>query len=461
MRDVLLVDDDNLVLETISEILKRKSLSFESAQSAEEALSLLHEDTFRIVLTDVKMPGQDGYSLLRNIKSLLPDTEVVLLTGFGSVEGAVNALKEGAYDYILKPFERGALEGVLARALEKTRLVGETRELRKLLADRYRLHNVITRDDRLLKILDLLETVADSSATILITGETGTGKELIARSIHFSSNRKSRPFVKVNCSAIPEGLLESELFGHEKGAFTHATSRRIGKFEHAHGGTVFLDECSDIPKGIQVKLLRVFEQKEFERVGSNDTIRVDVRVIAATNTDPCQAVADGKIREDLFHRLNVIPVVVPPLRERRSDIPLLVEYFSDRFKGSRDNPLRLSPEVMRVLIDYDWPGNVRELENLMERLSVVVRGQSVRLSDLPEGLRRHEKTSSTASLEGILPLEDVEKEHILRALRHCRGNIVRTAKLLCIDRTTLARRLKKYNFHKNSDRSRSRVFQKA
>jgi two-component system response regulator AtoC len=444
MKDILLVDDDRLILETISEILRRKALSFEAATSVEEALSTLRDETFRVVLTDVKMPGQDGYSLLRNIKSLHPDTEVVLLTAFGSVEGAVSALKEGAYDYILKPFEREALESVMARALEKSRLVSETKELRKLLAEKYRFHNVITRDERLLKALDLLETVADSGATIMITGETGTGKELIARSVHFNSSRKNKPFVKVNCSAIPEGLLESELFGHEKGAFTHATARRMGKFEYANGGTIFLDECADIPRGIQVKLLRVFEQKEFERVGSNETIRVNVRVIAATNSDPCQAVAEGKIREDLFHRLNVIPVSIPPLRERKCDIPLLVEHFLEKFSDSRGKPLRLSSEAMRVFNEYRWPGNVRELENLLERLSIVVKGPIVRPSDVPEEIRHVESVSGVGSPGELRPLDEVEKKHILEALRRCNGNIVRTAKLLGIDRTTLTRRLKKY-----------------
>ena len=452
MKEVLVVDDDRLILETISEVLRRKALGFETATSVEEALSILRDETFRVVLTDVKMPGKDGYSLLRSIKSLHPDTEVVLLTGFGSVEGAVSALKEGAYDYILKPFEREALESVIARALEKSHLVSETKELRKLLADKYRFHNVITRDERLLKTLDLLETVADSGATIMITGETGTGKELIARSVHFNSSRKNKPFVKVNCSAIPEGLLESELFGHEKGAFTHATARRMGKFEYANGGTIFLDECADIPRGIQVKLLRVFEQKEFERVGSNETIRVDVRVIAATNSDPCQAVAEGKIREDLFHRLNVIPVSIPPLRERKCDIPLLVEHFLEKFSGSRENPLRLSSEAMRVFNEYRWPGNVRELENLVERLSIVVKGPIVRPSDVPEEIRHAETVSGAGAPGEPGPLEEVEKKHILEAIRHCNGNIVRTAKLLGIDRTTLTRRLKKYGIGEKASR---------
>ena len=451
MKDVLLVDDDHLILETVGEVLKRGALSFETAMNVEQALCMLRGETFRVVLTDLKMPGQDGYSLLRSIKCLHPDTEVVVLTGFGSVEGAVSALKEGAYDYILKPFDRGMLESVIARALEKSRLVDETKELRKLLADKYGFHNVITRDKSLLKTLDLLETVADSGATIMITGETGTGKELIARSVHSNSNRKSRPFVKVNCSAIPEGLLESELFGHEKGSFTHATARRVGKFEYADGGTVFLDECADIPRVIQAKLLRVLEQKEFERVGSNETIRVDVRVIAATNANPCLAVAEGKIREDLFHRLNVIPVALPPLRDRKSDIPLLVEYFLDRFGASRAKALRLSPEVMRIFVEYPWPGNVRELENLVERLSIVVRGAIVKPSDLPEEMRNREFIPGANMPQELRPLRDMEKEHILKILRHCRGNNVRAAKLLGIDRTTLARRLKEYRVAPKSD----------
>ncbi|MCX5801470.1 MAG: sigma-54 dependent transcriptional regulator [Candidatus Eisenbacteria bacterium] len=452
MKDVLLVDDDRRILETIGEILERKALSFEAATSVEEALSTLGGETFRVVLTDVKMPGQDGHSLLREIKSLYPDTEVVLLTGFGSVEGAVSALKEGAYDYILKPFEREALEGLVGRALEKSRLVSETRELRKLLSERYRFHNVITRDERLLKALDLLETVSDFNATIMITGETGTGKELIAKSAHFNGNRKNRPFVKVNCSAIPEGLLESELFGHEKGAFTHATARRIGKFEHADGGTIFLDECADIPRAIQVKLLRVLEQKEFERVGSNETVHVDVRVIAATNSDPCLAMAEGRIREDLFHRLNVIPISIPPLRERKCDIPLLVEHFLDKFGGSRQRTLRVSPEAMRTLVEHDWPGNVRELENLIERLSIIVKGPLVRPSDLPEQGRSQKCVSGGSAPGGSRPLRDVEKEHILKTLQQCRGNVAKTARLLGIDRTTLARRLKKYGVGEKSSR---------
>jgi len=453
MKDVLLVDDDRRVLDMVGECLARKDVTFETASSCEDAISALEAQDFRLVLTDMKMPGEDGFSLLRRVKSSWPDIEVMVMTAFGSVEGAVRALKNGAYDYILKPFDRDALDAAVARALEKSRLVDETRQLKRLLSDTYLFRNIITRDERLLKTLELLESVADSGATVLITGETGTGKELVARSVHFNGNRKHRPFVKVNCSAIPEGLLESELFGHEKGAFTHATSRRVGKFEHANGGTVFLDEVADIPKSIQVKLLRVLEQKEFERVGSNETIHVNVRIVAATNCDPLRAVAEGRLREDLYHRLNVIPVELPPLRERRGDILLLAEHFlckfnklrrtaSARGQGPDRKDQSLSPEAAKVLAAYEWPGNVREMENLLERLSIVVKSPVIRPSDLPEQVRN--------AVEGVdaaptaLALADIEKDHILRVFRSCRGNVLRAAQALGIDRTTLARRLRKY-----------------
>ncbi|MFH0777751.1 MAG: sigma-54 dependent transcriptional regulator [Candidatus Eisenbacteria bacterium] len=445
MKDILIVDDDRLVLETVAEIVRRRGLSFETGSSSEDAMSLLRDELFRVVLTDVRMPGEDGYSLLKKIKAARPDTEVVLFTAFASISGAVNALREGAYDYLQKPFEREALEGVVDRALEKSRLVSETQELRRLLTEKYRFRNVITRDECLLDKLTLLETVSDSSATILITGETGTGKELVARSIHFNSGRRSRPFVKVNCSAIPEGLLESELFGHEKGAFTHATARRIGKFEYADGGTIFLDEVADIPRGIQVKLLRVLEQKEFERIGSNETIKVNTRVIAATNSDPVRAIAEGRFREDLFHRLNVIPMPLPPLRERKCDIPLLIEHFLEKYGRTGERALRLSPEAMRIFMDYTWPGNVRELENLLERLSIIVKGSVVRPANLVDQIRCANVPQGLDAASLLAPLEVVEKEHVARVLRHCRGNLVRTAEVLGIDRTTVARKIKRHD----------------
>jgi two-component system NtrC family response regulator/two-component system response regulator AtoC len=453
MKDVLLVDDDRRILDTVGECLGRSGLTFETASCCEEAMSALRSQDFRLVMTDIKMPGEDGFSLLRQVKESWPDVEVLVLTAFGSVEDAVRALRDGAYDYILKPFDRDALDAAVARALEKSRLIDETQRLKRLLSDKYHFQNIVTRDERLLKTLELLETVGDSGATILITGETGTGKELVARSVHFNGNRKNRPFVKVNCSAIPEGLLESELFGHEKGAFTHATSRRIGKFEHANGGTVFLDEVADIPKSIQVKLLRVLEQKEFERVGSNETIHVNVRVIAATNCDPAKAVVDGRLREDLYHRLNVIPVRLPPLRERKGDIPLLVDHFLDRLNRARKadsvrgrnadrKDQTLSPETLKILAAYEWPGNVREMENLLERLSIVVKAPVLRPSDLPEHMKKTAVSGDGAS--STLALAEIERDHILRVFRSCRGNILKAAQTLGIDRSTLARRLRRY-----------------
>ena len=453
MKDILLVDDDRRILDTIGECLGRRDLTFETASCCEEAIAALRGQDFRLVMTDIKMPGEDGFSLLRQVKASWPDVEVLVVTAFGSVEGAVRALKDGAYDYVLKPFDRDTLDAAVDRALEKSHLVDETRQLKRLLSEKYLFQNIITRDERLIGTLELLESVADSGATILITGETGTGKELVARSVHFNGNRKNRPFVKVNCSAIPEGLLESELFGHEKGAFTHATSRRVGKFEHANGGTVFLDEVADIPKSIQVKLLRVLEQKEFERVGSNETIHVNVRVIAATNCDPVKAAADGRLREDLYHRLNVIPVELPPLRQRRGDVPLLAEHFLDKFnelrrtasargQGRDRKDQTLSPEAVRILAAYEWPGNVREMENLLERLSIVVESSVIRPSDLPEQMKN--AANCLGGAPATLALAEIEKDHILRVLKSCRGNILRAAQALGIDRTTLARRLRRY-----------------
>ena len=406
-----------------------------------------------LVLADIRMPGLNGLELVRQIRDINADLPCIVVTGFGSPEQSVDALRAGAYWYLEKPFEQGSLDVIrklVDQAIEHGRLKAENRILHSQLRSKYRFDSVIGSSGALRAVLDVVAKVAESDSTVLVTGESGTGKELIARAIHYNSPRAERPLVTVNCGAIPEELLESELFGHVRGAFTNAIAQREGRFSVANSGTIFLDEIGDMSPNLQVKLLRVIQDRTFEPVGSSKTVRVDVRVIAATNQQLEQAIRDGRFREDLFYRLNVIPIEVPPLRERREDIPLLAQHFLDVLNHERESKIEsISDAAMARLCDYDWPGNVRELENLIERLTVLRGDGEIGLDDLPANFLRAESSARRAPMipESGLSFRDVvddyESDLIAQALEQTGWNKNRAARLLGLNRTTLIEKIKK------------------
>src|SRR5262249_49552682 len=377
-KHLLLVDDEAALREAIAERLGDHGFVVEQAGSGEDALARLSEFAFDVIITDLRLPGVDGRAVLEAALERYPDIIAIIITGYGTVKDAVNAIKQGAADFVTKPFQFDALLHVLRSALEQRRLRSENAYLRSQLEDRYRIDGLVGRSPVMRNLFQLLETVAATSSTILITGETGTGKELAARAIHHGSPRRANRFVALNCSAIPETLLEAELFGHVRGAFTGAVGTRQGRLEQAHKGTLFLDEVGTMSPALQAKLLRVLQEREFERVGDSHTIKIDVRIIAATHSDLAKMVADGAFREDLFYRLNVIPVRLPPLRERREDVPLLVQHFLQKLGGEQVPPrsITMSQEALRRLMAYDWPGNVRQLENVVERAMAFSQGRA-------------------------------------------------------------------------------------
>src|SRR5688572_2974697 len=388
-KHLQIVDDETALREAVAERLGDHGFDVEQAQSGEQALERLAEFAFDILLTDLRLPGIDGRRVLDTALERYPDIIAIVITGFGTVKDAVDAIKQGAADFITKPFQFDAFLHVLQSVLEQRRLKSENAYLRSQLEDRYRIDGLIGRSRVMRDLFQLLETVAATSSTVLITGETGTGKEVVARAIHHNSPRRAQRFVAINCSAIPETLLEAELFGHVRGAFTGAIGTRQGRLEQAHRGTLFLDEVGTMSMSLQMKLLRVLQEREFERVGDNQTIKVDVRVIAATNADLARMVADGSFREDLYYRLNVIPVTLPPLRDRREDIPLLVQHFLQKFCGEVSRQvMTVSQAAMRPLMTYAWPGNVRQLENAMER-AVALSGSrtQIEIADLPADIQ--------------------------------------------------------------------------
>jgi DNA-binding NtrC family response regulator len=425
----------------------------ESARDATEALDLVSSQPIDLVLADVKMPGINGLELVRQIHEFAPDLPCIVVTGYGSAENSVDALKAGAYWYLEKPFDQGHLDVVrrlVEQAIEHGRLKSENRILQGQLQSRYRFENIIGNSASLRGVLDIVAKVAESESTVLITGESGTGKELIAKAIHFNSSRSDRMFVTVNCGAIPEELLESELFGHVRGAFTNAISNREGRFSLANEGTIFLDEIGDMSPTLQVKLLRVLQDRSFEPVGSSKTLRVDVRVIAATNQDLEDAIRERRFREDLFYRLNVIPIEVPPLRERRDDIPLLAEHFLEVSNESRrDQTVGISDDVIERLCEYHWPGNVRELENLVERLVTLCGGREITAKDLPKNFRASQPQALAApqippqGLSFREVVDQFESDLILQALEITNGNKNRAAQLIQMNRTTMLEKMKK------------------
>jgi two-component system NtrC family response regulator len=388
MEAILIVDDEKNYLLVLEDLLSEEGYEVITAESAGEGLALAESHELDVVLTDMKMPGMDGMAFMERLHAIRPDMPVVMMTAFGTVEKAVEAMRKGAFDYILKPFENEELRVTIRKAVDHCHLVRKNRYLTRELQDRYQFSNIVGKNAAMRLIYELIEKVAPSKATVLISGESGTGKELIARAIHFNSPRKDASFISVNCGALPETLLESELFGHEKGAFSGAVNQRKGRFELAHGGTLFLDEITEMSPPLQVKLLRVLQEMEFERVGGAQTIKVDVRMVAASNRDLKCEVAAGRFRSDLFYRLNVVRIHLPPLRERPDDVVLLINHFLRKHsEGNAGAGLTVDPEALRYLLDYQWPGNVRELENVIERAVILSNGDRIAVKDLPSELR--------------------------------------------------------------------------
>ncbi|MBI3950452.1 MAG: sigma-54-dependent Fis family transcriptional regulator [Acidobacteria bacterium] len=436
---ILIVDDEPIVRESLGSWFREESYSVDVAESGKEALEKLTQEQWDIFLLDIKMPGMDGLELQRKIKEIHPEATIIIMTAYASVETAVEAMKQGAYDYIVKPFDPDDLDHLVRNAVERKQLVSENIQLRQKIDEMSRFHEIIGQSPVMLRVLEQVSIVAQSDTTVLIRGESGTGKELIARAIHAHSPRRYMPIVIVNCGALSEGVLESELFGHEKGAFTGAHYRRKGKFEMADGGTLFLDEIGDISLKTQVDLLRVLEEKKICRVGGNTLIPVDFRLIAATNKNLEAMVAEEKFREDLYYRLNVFSIAIPPLRERRGDIPLMVDHFLRKYAQSMNKPITgVSPAAMEILSRYDWPGNVRELQNAMERAVLVCKTKEIQPVDLPFHVNNGKEPTPGKSLA------DVERYHIKRMLQETGWNISQAARLLGIDRVTLYNKIKKY-----------------
>lgn len=456
---ILVVDDDPALLQSLKEILEAEGYEVTTAADGESGLRYLKEQAFALVLSDLALPGLDGMELLKYLRREQPECPCIIITGYGTITNAVSAMRQGAYDYFTKPVDPTELRLVVTRALEHRRLKWENLHLKQQLHRRYGFANMVGTSDGITRVFDLIRKVADTDSNVLILGESGTGKELIAHALHYNSARREGPLIPVNCAAIPEELLESELFGHERGAFTHAVRTRIGRFELANGGSIFLDEISEMSPGLQVKILRVLQDHSFERIGGIKTIRVDIRVIAATNRDLEELVRQNKFREDLFYRLNVIPIRVPPLRERVSDIPLLLQHFLQEFSRTKKKPLkRLSPAVMDLLRRYPWPGNVRELENLIERLVILTEGELIEVSDLPEKFQRlilpPQAEPGEFPAQGILFTDMVqafERNLILKALRQADWVKSQAAQLLHLNRTTLLEKMKKQNIPSTPD----------
>ncbi|MBI1289798.1 response regulator [bacterium] len=448
--NLLLVDDQPDVLDGLRLAFKRTDYNLLTASSGEQAVQILSTEPVDVVLTDLKMSGLDGIGVLRHALSLDLPPAVIIMTAFGSIESAVDALKEGAYHYLTKPVNIKELRVLVEKAAEHRSLVRENRNLREQIDKRFGIEGMIGETSEMLAIYDKVRLIAPTRANVLILGESGTGKEVLAKAVHQASPRARKPFVAVHCAALPEALLESELFGHERGAFTGAVSKRQGRFELASGGTIFLDEIGEVPLSMQVKLLRVLEAREIQRVGGSETVSVDVRILAATNRDLAEEVSEGRFREDLYYRLNVVSITLPPLRHRRGDIPLLVRTFLAEFarENGREVP-SISREAMDILTSYHWPGNVRELRNVIENTSVFLRGNTVEPANLPINVAKKAPPAAPGEpvTDGIsfpmgMALEEVETAYLRKTLEICDGNRTRAADMLKISRRTLQRRIK-------------------
>jgi two-component system, NtrC family, response regulator AtoC len=444
---VLVVDDEEIVRESLSGWLRKDGHHTLGVADGKAALAALRAEPWDVVLLDLKMPGMDGLQVLEEARRERVGAAFLVMTAYATVNTAVSAMKLGAYDYLVKPFDPEELSVIVQRIASQRALVKENESLRRALKLEYGFHELVSKSASMQRLFELARAAARSSSTILVLGESGSGKEVLARAIHAESPRAGGPFVAVSCAALTETLLESELFGHERGAFTGAVARRKGKFELAQGGTLFLDEIGDISPKLQLDLLRVLEERRLQRVGGTETLEIDVRVVAATHRDLGKAVAAGSFREDLYYRLNVIPITLPPLRERRDDIPLLVQHFLDRLSKDLGRALTgVSPEAMSALVNYPWPGNVRELRNVLERGAVVAQGNVIQLADL--GLPSGGETKAAPS-EGPLSLEEVEKRHVAGVLRWAGGNVTHAARVLGIDRMTLYNKIKRYGLRRS------------
>lgn len=454
LLSILVVEDDEGVQGLLRRLLTQEGHQVTVVGNGHDAIRVAQEIPVHVLLTDLKLPDIDGLAVLERILQIDSKVLGIVMTGYGSIDGAVKAMKIGAFDFLTKPFENEAVAVVINKALEAHRRRQDIRGSRKSVRVPYRVEQLVGTSEPIRRVLDFVAKVADHDSTVLIQGESGTGKELVARMLHFNSVRKDRPFVPVNCGAIPENLLESELFGHEKGAFTGAAQTRIGRFELAHGGTIFLDEIGELSLGLQVKLLRVLQERSFERVGGTRTIDVDVRVVAATNQDLEQAVQQKRFRQDLYYRLNVIPITTPSLKERRSDIPQLVNHFMERLNHTKQTAITgCSPDAMACLMEHHWPGNIRELENMIERLVVLKQSGAIEVSDLPE--RVFPRPAASEPIEehfigftdqGVSlsrELEQFENRLIVGALRRANGITSKAAQLLQVNRTTLVEKLKR------------------
>ncbi len=447
---ILLIDDEPDSCKALSILLGKAGYLVDFFHSGEEALQRIQQQQYDLIISDLLLPGVSGIDILKQVKEKSPNTSVILITGNASAETAVEAMKEGALDYITKPFNIERLKLQVAKALEKSRLVLENQYLRQQLHGRYHFDNIIGTSQAMQKVFSRMEKVVATDSTILILGASGTGKELVAKAIHYNGPRKNKPFVAINCGAIPADLLESELFGHVKGAFTSAIADKPGKFEVANGGTIFLDEIGDMPLQLQMKLLRVLQEHEFERVGSSKRIELDVRLISATNVDLQDQVKKGNFREDLYYRLNVIPVHLPSLKERRGDIPQLARYFLEKTCKEMNRQMTIDSDALQAMENYDWPGNVREMENIIERVVALTDSNVIHYTDLPtdiaESLKETEKISTQLTSAGVnlnLLVAELEKDLIQQALLISRGVKARAAELLGLNRTTLVEKMKR------------------
>ena len=458
-RRILIVEDNELARRQLQQVLQLKhGLQVDATADGRQALKDLDENSYSLVITDLRMPHLDGMELIKEIQQRGLPVTIIVTTGHGSIDEAVQAIRLGAYDFLTKPIDMDNLFLVIQRALRERALQDEVAFLRQELKNRYAFQNILSKNPRMHAIFELISNVAHSTSTVLIEGETGTGKEQVARAIHQSSHARTGPLIVVNCAALPETLLESELFGHEKGAFTNAVSQRRGRFELADGGTIFLDEVGDVPASMQAKLLRVLQERCFERVGGTQTISIDVRVIAATNRSLQQMVKKGTFREDLYYRLNVVKIDLPPLRERTEDIPLLASHFAEKYARFKSTPVQIAPQAMEILMDFHWPGNIRQLENAIERACVTAQENTIRPENLPSDLMTPLTPKLPFQIDLTLPLPDllsevttqVERQYLDKALRKARGNVGRCARICGLSRCSITAKIAEYKLDKET-----------
>jgi DNA-binding NtrC family response regulator len=446
--NILIVDDDAEMVNLLEEILEKEGYSVTKAFRGKDALQIIKDEIFDMIITDIRMPEIGGLDILRAVKKIHPETIVLLVTAFGTIETAISAMREGAYDYIAKPFRIDEIRILVKRALDQQRLMKEYAYLQAGLKEKYRLENIVGSSNEMLEVYKTVAKVSDSRSTVLITGESGTGKELIARAVHHNSSRADRPFVAIHCAALPEQLIESELFGYVKGAFTGANNAKRGMFEEADTGTCFLDEIGDIPLSTQVKLLRVLQEKEIRRIGAEQTIKVDVRIIAATNANLEKLIAEGKFREDLYYRLSVVSIHLPPLRDRKEDIELLAQHFLRKYSlESGSSPKAIYPGTIELLLKYSWPGNVRELENVLERAVNLAQHELIMPEDLPDKLRVQQPVTPESLLTQKLTMRELEKQYMLQTLQENNWNYTVSADHLGISVRTIQRMIQRYKLN--------------